>query len=111
MQAEECRTRRELRFGWSGKTSAPSTAVLPAHNNATSSREERTHNNGLVGASRIVPALDDGFRPAVLANRAFRQAAAKLRFLVRIALERADGACRALIRLWRTPVSWKAAGL
>jgi len=39
----------------------------------------------------VVPVLDPDFRPAVLANRAFRQAAARQPVRVSIALERADG--------------------
>jgi hypothetical protein len=44
----------------------------------------------LVGP-RVVPVLDPDFRPAVLANRAFREAARRQPVPVRIALERADG--------------------
>jgi hypothetical protein len=40
---------------------------------------------------RIVPVLDPHFRPAVLANRAFREAARRQPLPVRIAVERADG--------------------
>jgi hypothetical protein len=40
---------------------------------------------------RIVPVLDPDFRPAVLANRAFREAARRSPVSVRIAVERADG--------------------
>ena len=55
-------------------------------------KNELTHNNGLLlVAPRIIPALDEGFRPAVLANRTFRQAARQRPVPVRIALERADG--------------------
>jgi predicted NBD/HSP70 family sugar kinase len=50
------------------------------------------HNNGLpLVAPRIVPPLDPDFRPAVLANRAFRQAARRKPVPVRFALERPDG--------------------
>jgi predicted NBD/HSP70 family sugar kinase len=49
-------------------------------------------NNGLaLVAPAIVPVLDPDFRPAVLANRAFRKAASRKPVEVRIALERADG--------------------
>ena len=51
-------------------------------------------NNGLpLVAARIQPPLDPGFRPAVLANRAFRQNArsAGNAVPVRIALEQSDG--------------------
>ncbi len=55
-------------------------------------KNELTHNNGLrLVPPRLVPALDDGFRPAVLCNRAFRQAARQAPVPVRIALERGDG--------------------
>jgi len=40
---------------------------------------------------RVVPVLDPDFRPAVLANRAFREAARRKPVPVRIAVERADG--------------------
>jgi predicted NBD/HSP70 family sugar kinase len=40
---------------------------------------------------RVVPVLDPDFRPAVLANRAFREAARRQPVPVRIAVERADG--------------------
>jgi predicted NBD/HSP70 family sugar kinase len=40
---------------------------------------------------RVVPVLDPNFRPAVLANRAFRQKAAAKSIPVLIALERSDG--------------------
>ena len=42
-------------------------------------------------APKVVPVLDPGFRPAVLANRAFREAAAARLVPVRLALERTDG--------------------
>ena len=42
-------------------------------------------------APRRTPPLDPGFRPAVLAHRAFRRAAARRPVPVRLALERADG--------------------
>lgn len=49
-------------------------------------------NNGLLLVPpAIVPLLDPDFRPAVLANRAFRQSVAASPVPVRIALERADG--------------------
>lgn len=49
-------------------------------------------NNGLpLVAPRIVPPLDPDFRPAVLAHRAFRQAAGRKPVPVRLALERPDG--------------------
>ena len=55
-------------------------------------KNELTHNNGLrLVPPRIVPALDDGFRPAVLCNRDFRKAARQAPVPVRIVLERADG--------------------
>jgi predicted NBD/HSP70 family sugar kinase len=51
-----------------------------------------THNSGLsLIAPRIVPPLDPDFRPAVLAHRAFREAARHKPMPVRLALERADG--------------------
>ena len=40
---------------------------------------------------RVVPALDPDFRPAVLAKRAFREAARRQPVPVRIAVERTDG--------------------
>ena len=40
---------------------------------------------------RLAPPLDSDFRPAVLAHRAFRQAAQRKPIPLRIALERADG--------------------
>ncbi|MBI3850793.1 MAG: ROK family protein [Verrucomicrobia bacterium] len=52
------------------------------------------HNHGLELVSpRITPVLDAAFRPAVLANRAFREAvrASKTPVPVRLALEQADG--------------------
>ncbi len=49
-------------------------------------------NNGLALVAPVIsPVLDPDFRPAVLANRAFRKAAARKPIEVRIALERADG--------------------
>ncbi len=49
-------------------------------------------NNGLrLVAPTTGPALDTAFRPAVLANRAYRTAAGQRPLPVRIALERADG--------------------
>jgi predicted NBD/HSP70 family sugar kinase len=55
-------------------------------------RNTVTHNGGLPLVSpRLLPALDTDFRPAVLANRAFRQAAGKKPVPVSLALERADG--------------------
>jgi predicted NBD/HSP70 family sugar kinase len=51
-----------------------------------------TQNNGLpLVAPRLVPPLDPDFRPAVLANRAFRRAASRKPVPVSLALERADG--------------------
>jgi predicted NBD/HSP70 family sugar kinase len=51
-----------------------------------------TIHNGLpLVPPRIVPALDPEFRPAVLANRAFRASVANRSVPVRLALERADG--------------------
>lgn len=55
-------------------------------------KNDSTNNNGLkLIPPAIVPVLDPDFRPAVLANRAFRQAAARKPVEVKIALERADG--------------------
>ncbi len=49
-------------------------------------------NNGLaLPVPRLAPALDPDFRPAVLAHRAFRAAAARRPAPVRLAVERADG--------------------
>src|SRR5512147_1315208 len=49
-------------------------------------------NNGLtLVRPAIAPALDPNFRPAVLANRAFRAACRARPVPVQIALERADG--------------------
>jgi predicted NBD/HSP70 family sugar kinase len=79
-------------------------AVLTEHNNRPPAfvKNELTHNHGLrLVPPRIVPALDDGFRPAVLANRAFRQAARKVPVPVRIALERGDGG----VSRWETLVA------
>ena len=42
-------------------------------------------------APRLTPPLDPEFRPAVLAHRAFRRAAARRPLPVRLAIERADG--------------------
>jgi predicted NBD/HSP70 family sugar kinase len=50
------------------------------------------YRNGLrLVRPRVVPALDPDFRPAVLANRAFREAARRQPAPVRIAVERVDG--------------------
>jgi predicted NBD/HSP70 family sugar kinase len=49
------------------------------------------HNRLPLVSPRIVPALDPEFRPAVLANRAFRVGAARHPIPVTLALERADG--------------------
>jgi len=55
-------------------------------------RNSLTHNGGLaLVPPRIAPPLDADFRPAVLANRAFRQAVSAMPVPVSIALERADG--------------------
>ena len=55
-------------------------------------KNDVTNNNGLsLVRPAIVPVLDPDFRPAVLANRAFRQAAARKPVTVNLALERADG--------------------
>lgn len=51
-------------------------------------------NNGLrLIAPRVTPVLDPGFRPAVLANRAFREEARATRaaVAVRLGLEQTDG--------------------
>jgi len=50
-----------------------------------------TYNGLALVAPRLLPALDPGFRPAVLANRAFRAAAAPRPVPAALALERADG--------------------
>ena len=53
---------------------------------------ETNENNGLALVTpKIRPALDPAFRPAVLANRAFRRAAARGPVPVALALERPDG--------------------
>lgn len=49
------------------------------------------HNGLALVVPAILPALDPDFRPAVLANRAFRRAAAENPLAVQIALERGDG--------------------
>ena len=55
-------------------------------------KNDVTNNNGLsLVRPAITPVLDPDFRPAVLANRAFRQAAARKPVTVNLALERADG--------------------
>lgn len=55
-------------------------------------KNDVSSNNGLaLVAPAIAPVLDPDFRPAVLANRAFRKAASRKPVDVRIALERADG--------------------
>jgi len=55
-------------------------------------KNDVVENNGLpLVPPAIVPLLDPDFRPAVLANRAFRQSVAASPVPVRIALERADG--------------------
>ena len=55
-------------------------------------KNDVTNNNGLsLVRPAIAPALDPDFRPAVLANRAFRQAAERQPVAVSLALERADG--------------------
>src|SRR4051794_10876649 len=49
-------------------------------------------NRGLaLPTPRVVPALDPGFRPAVLANRAFRAGAQRSPAPIDFALERGDG--------------------
>jgi predicted NBD/HSP70 family sugar kinase len=72
-----------------------SVATLPrlCSQSPVSSMNTAAHsNNGLTLISaRVVPPLDAAFRPAVLANRAFRQAAEVRPVPLRIALERADG--------------------
>jgi predicted NBD/HSP70 family sugar kinase len=50
---------------------------------------------------RLVPPLDAHYRPAVLANRAFRQAAQRQPLPVRLGLERADG----LVSVFETVVA------
>ncbi len=55
-------------------------------------KNDVAYNNGLrLPPPAILPVLDSEFRPAVLANRAFRQAAATQPVPVSLALERADG--------------------
>src|SRR5262245_44245333 len=55
-------------------------------------KDPATHLNGLpLVPPRIVPVLDVQFRPAALANRAFRKSAGGAAVPVRIAVERADG--------------------
>ncbi len=55
-------------------------------------KNDVTSNSGLaLVAPAIVPVLDPDFRPAVLANRAFRQAASRKPVPVSLALERTDG--------------------
>src|SRR5262249_39205496 len=55
-------------------------------------KDPATHLNGFpLVPPRIVPVLDAQFRPAALANRAFRKGAAGAAVPVRIAVERADG--------------------
>ena len=55
-------------------------------------KNDVVENNGLpLVPPAIVPLLDPDFRPAVLANRAFRQSVAASAVPVWIALERADG--------------------
>jgi predicted NBD/HSP70 family sugar kinase len=54
--------------------------------------DEPASNNGLpLVRPRVVPVLDPNFRPAILANRAFRQQAAANPSPILIALERTDG--------------------
>jgi predicted NBD/HSP70 family sugar kinase len=68
-------------------------AFLPPHKNRSPApvKNQLTHNNGLrLVPPRVIPALDEGFRPAALANRAFRQAARLAPVPVSIALERGD---------------------
>ncbi len=65
-----------------------------AHNNRllVFMKNDVTNNNGLsLVRPAIAPVLDPDFRPAVLANRAFRQAAERQPVAVSLALERADG--------------------
>src|SRR5688572_17520953 len=69
-------------------------APFAAHKNRPPApvNNQLTHNNGLrLVPPRVIPALDDGFRPAALANRVFRQAARQAPVPVNIALERGDG--------------------
>ena len=55
-------------------------------------KNDVAYNNGLrLPPPAVLPVLDPEFRPAVLANRAFRQAAATHPVPVSLALERADG--------------------
>jgi len=55
-------------------------------------KNDVSSNNGLALVQpAVVPVLDPDFRPAVLANRAFRLAAARKPVAVSLALERTDG--------------------
>jgi predicted NBD/HSP70 family sugar kinase len=68
--------------------------ISSAYDNRSVAPEEMNNNRGLpVVAPRIAPVLDSAFRPAVLANRAFRAAlkASREAQPLRIALEQADG--------------------
>lgn len=68
-------------------------------------------NNGLtLVAPKIAPPLDSDFRPAVLANRVFRQAAQKGPVPVRIGLERADGQVSVFDTIVASPALPEAAG-
>ena len=70
-----------------------------------------THNNGLpLVQPRIVPVLDPDFRPAVLANRAFREAAARNPIPVKIALERTDAGVSRFDTILADPSLPEAAG-
>ncbi len=70
-----------------------------------------TYHEGLaLVPPRLVPVLDPEFRPAVLANRAFRQGARNSAVPVRIALERNDGAVSRWDTLVADPRAPMAAG-
>src|SRR6185503_12901296 len=58
---------------------------------STMGTDGETRNGLQLVQPRVVPVLDPDFRPAVLANRAFREAARRQPVPVRIAVERADG--------------------
>jgi predicted NBD/HSP70 family sugar kinase len=70
-----------------------------------------THNQGLLLiAPPTVPVLDAAFRPAVLANRAFREAAAKHPVPVAIALERSPQSVSRFDTIVAAPDTPAAAG-
>ncbi len=69
-----------------------------------------TNNGLLLTAPRLTPALDDSFRPAVLANRNFRESLGSAATPVHLALERGDGSVSRFDTQVAAPNSAPAAG-